>query len=110
MVTSASESVGDTREAGMAPIVNLGTNERIASAVLGGAFLLFGLNRLSVPALLMTAIGGAFLSRGVTGYCPLTPAEGRRDVSGRQGRLISGGAARGQSRSERRHSNAKSGR
>lgn len=59
---------------------NLDQNERWGSAIAGGALLLFGLNRLSVPAVVLTVVGGALLSRGMTGYCPFKASErlGRR--------------------------------
>lgn len=52
--------------------VNLSTNERMVSAVAGGALFLFGLNRLSVPAVVLTTVGGLLLFRGLGGYCPFT--------------------------------------
>lgn len=61
---------------------NLNQNERLGSAIAGGALLLFGLNRLSIPAVVLTALGGALLSRGVTGYCPFKAADNER---GRRG-------------------------
>jgi uncharacterized membrane protein len=71
------ENVSDT----VATIpTNLNQNERWGSAIAGGALLLFGLNRLSVPAVVLTVVGGALLSRGMTGYCPFkaTDSRGRR--------------------------------
>ncbi|HTI49410.1 MAG TPA: YgaP-like transmembrane domain [Planctomycetaceae bacterium] len=50
---------------------NLNQKERLVSAIGGGALLLFGLHRLSVPAVLLTIAGGALLSRGLSGYCPI---------------------------------------
>ena len=58
--------------------INLSSNERVASAVAGGALLLFGLNRLSIPAVILTTVGGALLYRGTTGYCPFV-GEGMGD-------------------------------
>jgi len=106
MVTAVSQ--GESSEQ-LAMPVNLGSNERIASAVIGGALLLFGLNRLSIPALVVTALGGGFLVRGVTGYCPITAARERDERIAARGRLAEkeshgGGEERG------KRPNAKAGR
>lgn len=83
--------------------INLSSNERVASAVAGGALLLFGLNRLSVPAVILTTVGGALLYRGTTGYCPFV-SEGMADDAQRL--EATGRSARGMKSRE----NARSGR
>jgi uncharacterized membrane protein len=51
--------------------VNVGTGERWASAIVGGALALFGLTRRSVPGGLAVALGAGLLYRGVGGRCPV---------------------------------------
>ena len=50
---------------------NVGTNERMASVVTGAALTLWGLRRLSLPGMLVSAVGGALAWRGVSGWCQL---------------------------------------
>lgn len=57
--------------------VNVGNNERLASALGGSALVLFGLLRRSLPGLLLATAGGALVYRGLTGYCPLNARLGR---------------------------------
>ena len=49
--------------------INVGSNERLISAVAGGALALYGLRARSIPGLILAAAGGALLHRGVTGHC-----------------------------------------
>jgi len=49
----------------------VGSIERILSAVGGGALAVYGLSRCSVPGLILTAVGGSFLDRGLSGHCTL---------------------------------------
>ena len=49
--------------------VNVGRTERTISAVAGGALALAGLRMRSLPGLLMAALGGGLVYRGVTGHC-----------------------------------------
>jgi uncharacterized membrane protein len=49
--------------------VNVGTIERVASAVAGGGLAIYGLSRRSPLGVLATIAGVAFLHRGVSGYC-----------------------------------------
>ena len=101
MVAPISETILSQSEGARLPI-NLTSNERMASAVVGGALLLFGLKRLSVPLMLVTAAGGALVARAVTGYCPLTPIDRQledprhltQQVSERAGRREPGGKVR----------------
>ena len=50
--------------------LNVGRSERMISAITGGAVALAGLKMRSVPGLLMAALGGGLVYRGVTGHCP----------------------------------------
>lgn len=86
--------------------INLSQNERVASAVAGGALLLFGLNRLSIPAMILTTVGGALLYRGTTGYCPFV-ADELADDTGRIGNSERRSPA---ARGERSRENARTGR
>jgi len=51
--------------------VNVGDTERIVSAIVGGALTVWGLSRLSLPGLLVAAVGAALGYRAVTGHCPV---------------------------------------
>lgn len=75
--------------------VNLGESERLGSIVGGAALLLTGLSRRTVPGLLLAAVGGAFIFRGVAGHCKLYDSLGvstarpqRAGVAGGSGRKI----------------------
>jgi uncharacterized membrane protein len=70
--------------------VNVGETERIASAVAGGALLVFGLSRMSLGGLVLAAVGAALGYRGVTGHCDLyerldMDADGARRTVGNLG-------------------------
>jgi len=49
--------------------VNVGQTERALSAVAGGALAVAGLRMRSLPGLLLAALGGGLVYRGVTGHC-----------------------------------------
>jgi uncharacterized membrane protein len=49
--------------------VNVARSERMISAVAGGALAVVGLRMRSVPGLLMAALGGGLIYRGVSGHC-----------------------------------------
>jgi uncharacterized membrane protein len=51
--------------------MNVGTSERVISALAGLALMNFGLRKFSFPRLLIAAAGAAFVERGVSGYCPV---------------------------------------
>ena len=59
-----------SRISDLRPTVNVGNTERTISAVAGGALTLAGLRMRSVPGLLLAALGGGLVYRGVTGHCP----------------------------------------
>jgi len=48
---------------------NVGSTERMFSTGMGGMLIASGLLRGRLPGLLLTAIGGALLYRGITGHC-----------------------------------------
>ena len=52
------------------PEPNVGQAERAVSAVAGGALALAGLRMRSLPGLLLAALGGGLVYRGVSGHCP----------------------------------------
>lgn len=51
------------------PLVNVDKNERLLSAVGGGALAVYGLLRLPWTAVAALLAGGYLLYRGVTGHC-----------------------------------------
>jgi uncharacterized membrane protein len=65
--TLGTSSQGSTQS----PRVNVATNERWASGLLGGAMAWFGLRRRSLAGLAVAAVGAALLDRAVRGHCPL---------------------------------------
>ena len=54
--------------------INVGTVERVASAVGGGALVLAGLALGSRAGVLLGFLGGALAQRGATGHCPVYSA------------------------------------
>jgi uncharacterized membrane protein len=56
--------------------INVGSTERMASAIAGGALTLYGLRRKDLPGALIAAAGGMLMYRGGTGYCPAYGAAG----------------------------------
>jgi uncharacterized membrane protein len=56
--------------------VNVGNTERTASVAAGALLLGIGLSRWSITALVLTALGGGLLYRGVTGHCSCYDAMG----------------------------------
>jgi len=56
--------------------VNVGSIERWASAVGGGALAVYGIARRDKSGLALAAAGGVLLYRGVTGHCPAYGALG----------------------------------
>ncbi len=53
---------------------NVGTNERIASAVGGGALLTYGLKRGDNLGIILSILGGGIALRGLTGHCQVYDA------------------------------------
>ena len=78
---------------------NVGTAERVASSVAGGALLAFGLKQGGVGGALLSVLGGGMLLRGTTGHCHVYDAvgidtadtpEGTRKSPFKRGSLLSG--------------------
>jgi uncharacterized membrane protein len=69
--------------------MNVSRNERLLSAVSGGALLAYGLRRRSIGGALLALLGGGLLLRGATGHCAVYKALGIRSVEGRTGTGIS---------------------
>jgi uncharacterized membrane protein len=69
--THIHQEIRRQEEEGPAPSngVNVADRERVASAVGGGALLLYGLSRGNLGGLALALVGGAVLYRGVTGHC-----------------------------------------
>ena len=55
---------------------NVGTVERWASAITGGALALYGLRRRSLGGGLLASLGASLAYRGIGGHCPLYEAFG----------------------------------
>lgn len=55
---------------------NVGDTERMLSVLGGGIIALYGLNRGNLSGLLISAIGGSLLYRGITGHCHMYGALG----------------------------------
>ncbi|MBV9470280.1 MAG: DUF2892 domain-containing protein [Abitibacteriaceae bacterium] len=55
---------------------NVGEKERWASLAGGGALLLYGLSRKSLGGMIVAALGGSLLYRGVTQHCPVYSSMG----------------------------------
>ncbi len=75
--------------------VNVGQAERYISILGGAALAVAGLSRRNLPGLLLAAVGGLFMMRGVSGHCRLyesigvsTAATRRRGVPDRTGHKI----------------------
>jgi len=62
--------------------INVGKNERIASAIGGGALALYGLTRRSWGGLALALLGGSLIYRGATGHCGICEAMGRNTAAG----------------------------
>lgn len=64
------------QERGSSEPVNVGNIERTASVAAGALLLGIGLSRWSITALVLTALGGGLLYRGVSGHCACYDAMG----------------------------------
>jgi uncharacterized membrane protein len=51
--------------------VNVGNNERMMSAIAGGALAMYGVRRGSLGGLLLAGLGAVLGYRALTGHCPL---------------------------------------
>ncbi|HVW03021.1 MAG TPA: YgaP-like transmembrane domain [Planctomycetaceae bacterium] len=66
----------DCAEHHAAQNINISEAERIASVAIGGGLALYGLTRGKLKGLLVSAIGGSLIYRGVTGHCSVYGALG----------------------------------
>ncbi len=65
-----SQSLSDAARRGAIPAgVNVGRNERLVSAGIGSALVLFGLRRRSLLGLALATLGAELVRRGATGHC-----------------------------------------
>ena len=67
---------GEQTQNGGSAGVNVAQTERVVSTVAGGAIALAGLKMRSLPGLLLAAVGGGLVYRGVTGHCHMYDALG----------------------------------
>jgi uncharacterized membrane protein len=88
-------SVAATGEVPPTTTQNVGTAERIASAVGGSALAAFGLSRGGFGGLAMALTGGALLHRGATGNCMGYSALGINTARPHDGRPVRIAAGRG---------------
>jgi len=58
------------------PQINVGQSERAISVAAGSILALLGLARRSIPGLIVGAVGGSLIQRGVTGHCSAYEAMG----------------------------------
>jgi len=74
----------EVREGSPAVAPNITPVERLASVTLGACLVGLNFRKTSLGALLLSALGGALLYRGIAGYCPLTDLmkRGTGDVAG----------------------------
>ncbi len=56
--------------------INVGSSERAITATMGGLLAVAGLSRRSLPGLMMAALGGGLVYRGIRGHCSLYAALG----------------------------------
>lgn len=56
--------------------INVGSGERLVSTLAGGALVLAGLAKRSLGGLLLAAVGGGLVYRGISGTCPAYSALG----------------------------------
>jgi uncharacterized membrane protein len=62
--------------------VNVGMTERLASAASGAALLTTALKKRSLLSAVLAVAGGALVSRGLSGHCPVNAALGRDSSDG----------------------------
>jgi uncharacterized membrane protein len=84
-------SAGRRRRAGQAlqsdNDINVGSYERLVSAVGGPLLAIYGLSRRSPGGLGLALIGSALFYRGVTGHCQVSEALGVNTAAGQIGPL-----------------------
>jgi uncharacterized membrane protein len=74
--TSPGRLLHDNPLEGVLGPVNVGETERYGSIIGGAALVVAGLSRRSFPGLLLAALGGLFITRGVGGHCKLYDSMG----------------------------------
>jgi uncharacterized membrane protein len=74
---------GNPLEGSIGP-VNVGETERYGSIIGGAALATAGLSRRSLPGLLIAALGGLLILRGVTGHCRLYKSVGASTAASRR--------------------------
>jgi uncharacterized membrane protein len=74
-ITSHSSTMNDTQHQ-RGSRVNVGSFERWAFALGGGALAAYGLTRRNVGGVVLALLGGSLIRRGVTGHCELYQALG----------------------------------
>ena len=79
---SACSLSGNKIEGAFGP-VNVGETERYGSLIAGAALAAVGLSRRSLPGLLVAAVGGLFVMRGLGGHCRLYDSIGVSTSTGR---------------------------
>jgi uncharacterized membrane protein len=62
--------------------INVGQTERTVSTAAGAVLALMGLAHRSLPGLVLAALGGGLIYRGVTGQCPVYRAAGIDTANG----------------------------
>ncbi len=75
-MSTAAEFSSDTNSPTNKRSVNVGSYERWASAIGGGALTAYGLTRRSRSGLLLSVLGAGMLYRGTTGHCNVYEALG----------------------------------
>lgn len=65
--------------------VNVSTGERLASLAVGLTLVGYGLRRRTLPAILLAAVGGSFVHRGLTGRSRAYALMGMTEVEGEPG-------------------------
>lgn len=74
--------------AGKSDIINVGSAERVGSALAGGALAIYGVLRGSLGGWALAALGGALAYRGLTGHCHVYEAIGIDRVTPPAGTVI----------------------
>jgi len=76
----------DREGAGPSRYINIGTTERAISTAAGALLAIAGLSRRSIPGVIVAALGGGMIYRGVSGHCDVLAALGidRSDRAGDQ--------------------------
>ncbi len=70
--------------------INVGKNERIISAIGGGALATYGLKRADTIGILLSILGGGLILRGATGHCQVYDAAGVDTSDGRKNKKSAG--------------------